>query len=242
MNCDKTTESLQSLKSRGFVKEQFAWHHYYWWLTNEGIEFLRTELNLPAEIVPGTLKRQQRPPDARFQGPSPAGPGRGGPPGERAPRFGQGGDREGYRRRPESDKVAEAGPGAPSGGRPFVPVCCALLCSSANKFTFVVPCLHNQSFLCALFNESNINLIAAWLRSRTRWPTSGFSSDAAGTSSVIQHCGPLTHLITPLHCSLYPKANEFTICVIKWMMIFALRKMFTILYPYAYNVQVMFNS
>lgn len=26
----------QSLKSRGYVKEQFSWQHYYWYLTNDG--------------------------------------------------------------------------------------------------------------------------------------------------------------------------------------------------------------
>ena len=51
---------MQSLKSRGYVKEQFAWRTYYWYLTNEGIQFLRDYLHLPAEIVPSTLKRQAR--------------------------------------------------------------------------------------------------------------------------------------------------------------------------------------
>ena len=53
-------KALQSLKSRGYVKEQFAWRHFYWYLTNEGIEYLRTYLHLPPEIVPSTLKRQIR--------------------------------------------------------------------------------------------------------------------------------------------------------------------------------------
>lgn len=43
------------------VKEQFAWRHYYWYLTNEGTNFLREYLNLPPEIVPATLKRPTRP-------------------------------------------------------------------------------------------------------------------------------------------------------------------------------------
>jgi len=51
-------KALQSLKSRGYVKEQFAWRHYYWYLTNEGIQYLRDFLHLPPEIVPPTLKRQ----------------------------------------------------------------------------------------------------------------------------------------------------------------------------------------
>lgn len=41
---------LQSLKSRGFVNEQFAWRHYYWYLTNEGIRYLRDYLHLPPEV------------------------------------------------------------------------------------------------------------------------------------------------------------------------------------------------
>ena len=53
--------ALQSLKSKGFVKEQFSWRHFYWYLTNEGINYLREYLHLPAEIVPSTLKRPVKP-------------------------------------------------------------------------------------------------------------------------------------------------------------------------------------
>merc|ERR1739845_173598 len=53
-------KALTSLKSRGYVKEQFAWRHYYWYLTNEGIGYLRNYLHLPSEIVPATLKKQTR--------------------------------------------------------------------------------------------------------------------------------------------------------------------------------------
>ncbi|XP_074593001.1 small ribosomal subunit protein eS10-like [Brevipalpus obovatus] len=63
-------KTLQSLKSRGYVKEQFAWRHFYWYLTNEGIQYLRDFLHLPAEIVPATLQRK-KPTDARRAG----GPG-----------------------------------------------------------------------------------------------------------------------------------------------------------------------
>jgi hypothetical protein len=41
---------FQSLKSRGYVTEQFAWRHFYWYLTNEGISYLRNYLHLPAEV------------------------------------------------------------------------------------------------------------------------------------------------------------------------------------------------
>merc|ERR1712146_141532 len=39
---------LTSLKSRGYVTESFSWQWYYWYLTNEGIEYLREYLHLPA--------------------------------------------------------------------------------------------------------------------------------------------------------------------------------------------------
>ena len=66
------------MKSRGYVKEEFSWRWYYWYLTNEGvgvvvtlgmatnslcssflpgIQYLRDYLHLPQEIVPSTLKR-----------------------------------------------------------------------------------------------------------------------------------------------------------------------------------------
>ena len=46
---------MQSFTSRELVKEQYAWQHYYWYLTDEGITYLREWLNLPEEIVPATL-------------------------------------------------------------------------------------------------------------------------------------------------------------------------------------------
>jgi len=50
-------KAMTSLKSKGFVKEQFAWQHYYWTLTNEGIEHIRTYLGLPAEVIPKSLEK-----------------------------------------------------------------------------------------------------------------------------------------------------------------------------------------
>merc|ERR1712170_137199 len=97
-------KALQSLKSRGLVNEQFAWRHYYWYLTNEGIQYLRDFLHLPPEIVPSTLKRQSRPETAR--GPRPKGPE-----GERRPQMGE--DRAAYRRGGQGgDKKADVGAGA----------------------------------------------------------------------------------------------------------------------------------
>merc|ERR1739841_303865 len=94
-------KALTSLKSRGYVKEQFAWSHFYWSLTNEGIQYLRDYLHLPPEIVPATLKRQA---------PREARPRAGG-----APRSGgvaKEADREAYRKPGEGDKAGAAGPGS----------------------------------------------------------------------------------------------------------------------------------
>jgi len=53
-------KAMVSLRSRGFVKELFSWQWYYYTLTNEGIEYLRTYLHLSADTVPSTMKRQER--------------------------------------------------------------------------------------------------------------------------------------------------------------------------------------
>uniref|UniRef100_A0A3B5RA30 Plectin/eS10 N-terminal domain-containing protein n=1 Tax=Xiphophorus maculatus TaxID=8083 RepID=A0A3B5RA30_XIPMA len=47
--------AMGSLKSRGYVRETFAWRHFYWYLTNDGIVYLRDYLHLPAEIIPASL-------------------------------------------------------------------------------------------------------------------------------------------------------------------------------------------
>eukprot|EP00842_Homolaphlyctis_polyrhiza_P000511 jgi/Hompol1/1460/HPOL_001879-RA len=48
-------KAMQSLESRGYVKSQFSWQYYYYSLTNEGIEYLRSYLHLTAEVVPRTF-------------------------------------------------------------------------------------------------------------------------------------------------------------------------------------------
>ncbi|KOB64892.1 Ribosomal protein 1 [Operophtera brumata] len=99
-------KAMQSLKSRGFVKEQFAWRHFYWYLTNEGIEYLRIFLHLPPEIVPATLRRSVRPETVRRGAVGrPEGPARSAE------------DRSAYRRAPTGapggiDKKADVGPGS----------------------------------------------------------------------------------------------------------------------------------
>ncbi|XP_055981334.1 plectin isoform X1 [Sorex fumeus] len=53
--------AMGSLRSRGLVRETFAWRHLYWYLTNEGIAHLRQYLHLPPEIVPASQQRVRRP-------------------------------------------------------------------------------------------------------------------------------------------------------------------------------------
>ncbi|KAL7677901.1 hypothetical protein ACOME3_004131 [Neoechinorhynchus agilis] len=52
---------MQSLVSRGYVRETFAWQHYYWYLKDEGITYLRQQLHLSPLIVPETLKKVTAP-------------------------------------------------------------------------------------------------------------------------------------------------------------------------------------
>ena len=82
---------MQSFKSKEYVKEIFSWQYYYYYLTNEGIEYLREYLNLGPDVVPDTLKKSARPAGERPG--ADAGRGRGGFGG----RGGGRGDREGYR-------------------------------------------------------------------------------------------------------------------------------------------------
>eukprot|EP01087_Luapelamoeba_hula_P010386 TRINITY_DN274_c0_g1_i1.p1 TRINITY_DN274_c0_g1~~TRINITY_DN274_c0_g1_i1.p1 ORF type:complete len:226 (-),score=50.83 TRINITY_DN274_c0_g1_i1:96-773(-) len=83
---------MQSLKSSGYVRETFNWQFYYWYLTNEGIEYLREYLHLPREIVPATLKKTRAAPGVRPRYQDGGREGRdGGAPRERRP-FPEGGD------------------------------------------------------------------------------------------------------------------------------------------------------
>lgn len=80
---------MQSFVSKELVKEIFSWRYYYWYLTNEGIEYLREYLNLSADVVPNTLKKSTRPATRPMQDERPRREGG---------RFGdRPGGREGYR-------------------------------------------------------------------------------------------------------------------------------------------------
>lgn len=89
-------KALQSMTSKGLVTTRFSWQYYYYYLTNEGIEFLRKELALPAEIVPRTFIKSSKPTTRSGSRPD----------GERSyrpPRTEGGGDRD-YRRRDGAEK------------------------------------------------------------------------------------------------------------------------------------------
>lgn len=93
---------VKSLASRGYVRITFSWQYNYCYLTDEGIDYLRAYLALPAEIVPNTHKKSagSRPAaheGEKFASDRPAGPAfRGG--GDRDYRSGGGGGGGGFGR------------------------------------------------------------------------------------------------------------------------------------------------
>lgn len=87
--------AMKSLNSRGYVKQQFVWQHFHWTLNEEGISFLRSELHLPENVMPSTLKRAQEAPAPKNNRPKVSEP---------RPVY----DRENYRRE-GGDKAGEAG-------------------------------------------------------------------------------------------------------------------------------------
>ncbi|KAG8004856.1 Plectin [Nibea albiflora] len=57
----KVIRAMGSLRSKGCVRETFAWKHAYYYLINEGVAYLRDYLHLPPEILPAPLKSAPRP-------------------------------------------------------------------------------------------------------------------------------------------------------------------------------------
>ena len=49
---------VKSLQSRGYVRVTYNWQYNYVYLTDEGIEYLRTYLALPDTVIPATHKKQ----------------------------------------------------------------------------------------------------------------------------------------------------------------------------------------
>ncbi|CAM4493232.1 unnamed protein product, partial [Caretta caretta] len=105
----QVTRAMGSLRSRGLVRETFAWRHCYWYLTDEGVGHLRRYLHLPPEIVPASLQRTRRPPDMAARRPPDTAarvqtvPGLAScPPKRQADGEEGGGSRQAYRRREET--------------------------------------------------------------------------------------------------------------------------------------------
>mmetsp|Transcript_64647 Transcript_64647/g.145837 ORF Transcript_64647/g.145837 Transcript_64647/m.145837 type:complete len:145 (-) Transcript_64647:403-837(-) len=61
---------MKSLTSRGLVNETFNWQWFYWYLNDEGVEYMRQYLHLPEEYVPNTHKKKAGATPARV-GPTP---------------------------------------------------------------------------------------------------------------------------------------------------------------------------
>merc|ERR1711937_946265 len=77
---------MKSLASKEYVRVTLSWQYNYCYLTDEGIEYLKSYLALPAEVVPATHKKKASGPggdrdDGKFGG-------------EGRPAFRGGGDRE----------------------------------------------------------------------------------------------------------------------------------------------------
>eukprot|EP00294_Goniomonas_avonlea_P011954 CAMPEP_0114544974 /NCGR_PEP_ID=MMETSP0114-20121206/3156_1 /TAXON_ID=31324 /ORGANISM="Goniomonas sp, Strain m" /LENGTH=178 /DNA_ID=CAMNT_0001729377 /DNA_START=44 /DNA_END=581 /DNA_ORIENTATION=- len=50
---------LQSLESRGYCKKMYSWRWYYYYLTNEGVAYLREYLgNISENVIPKTQMKQ----------------------------------------------------------------------------------------------------------------------------------------------------------------------------------------
>lgn len=126
--------AMASLRARGLVRETFAWRHFYWYLTDEGVAHLRRHLHLPPEIVPASLQRVRRPvamvmparrrPGAHaphgqaavMQGPVPScPPKRGHPPAAEDP---AGEERRVYRRRQPEEEGGPEPPVVPAAAAP----------------------------------------------------------------------------------------------------------------------------
>jgi len=50
---------MKSMASRDYVDEKFNWQWHYYFLKNEGIEYLREVLHLPPQVFPSTLTKQR---------------------------------------------------------------------------------------------------------------------------------------------------------------------------------------
>ena len=101
---------MRSLISRKFATEIFRWQWHYYFLTPEGIKYLREYLGLPATVIPNTYKVSTENNEEEQKEEGEEGERRGGERRERKgrgrPRGGRGG-RRGGRRGGEGEEVGE---------------------------------------------------------------------------------------------------------------------------------------
>mmetsp|Transcript_5504 Transcript_5504/g.15367 ORF Transcript_5504/g.15367 Transcript_5504/m.15367 type:complete len:186 (-) Transcript_5504:194-751(-) len=91
---------------RRYVKQTYAWQHYYWYLTEDGLEYLRNYLHIPKDVVPKTRQTRQASRPARPE----RGDDRYGDRGDRGDRgFGREKRVEGGFGRPEFSRDGERG-------------------------------------------------------------------------------------------------------------------------------------
>ena len=90
---------MRSLISRKFATEIFRWQWHYYFLTPEGIKYLREYLGLPATVIPNTYKVSTENNDEEQKEEGEEGERRGGERrrGRGRPRGGRGGRRGGRR-------------------------------------------------------------------------------------------------------------------------------------------------
>ena len=97
---------MRSLISRKFATEIFRWQWHYYFLTPEGIKYLREYLGLPATVIPNTYKVSTENNDEEQKEEGEEGERRGGRRGRGRPRGGRGG-RRGGRRGGDAEEGAE---------------------------------------------------------------------------------------------------------------------------------------
>ena len=57
---NQVMQLMRQLKSRGLIKEQFAWRHFYWFLNDAGVAFMRKYLFLAENVVPNTQRKPEK--------------------------------------------------------------------------------------------------------------------------------------------------------------------------------------
>ena len=105
---------MRSLISRKFATEIFKWQWHYYFLTPEGIKYLREYLGLPATVIPNTYKVSTENNDEEQKEEGEEGERRGGRRGRGRPRGGRGGRRGGRRGGDAEEGVEEETKEAPA--------------------------------------------------------------------------------------------------------------------------------